>query len=184
MSQPNPHIMNKLIPLISLLIFTACTAGQAPSLEEKIPDTVEPSSEEQEDKKEVEAVFTPRSELPSETEFKLVSGNPPYADPDPIFYEGQVELEGKVEDIDYFGSTVQQFVVSESSLEKIPEHIRGREFRLASYVRGQEEKKAELLSLDVLEELRDKSKESPISIRVDSLRIYMEGSPIMNVVSY
>lgn len=105
----------------------------------------------------------------SETEiaWQLQSGQPPYADPEPIVYSGEVELKGwGLMRPAYVGEESAHFHVT--TQEKIPEHIRGREFQI-------------LADQALIDQILASGPESPLEVLATEIRVNIEGSPRIQI---
>ena len=99
------------------------------------------------------------------SDWKLTSGQEPYADPDPIVYEGRVELTGWIiEKPAYVGEPVPHFHVAD--LSKVPG---GREDYLP-------QTSGENMAL-----LMQSTKENPSTVLATKLQVNMEGSPFIYI---
>lgn len=151
-----------ILALASLTFLGACVQTTAPKNEQdsstkvindEAPVTVEPVSDM------------------TEAEWTLVSGKLPYADPDPIVYEGNVELKGWiVYKPVYVGDPEPHFYVADESLDDLPTDLFGRTFYLGE------------LSESNLNELLKYNESEAGTILVDKFTVVMEGSPRLNMV--
>lgn len=97
----------------------------------------------------------------------LTSGTPPYADPDPIVYEGNVKLTGWVINKPaYVGDNVPHFHVSNT--EALPKDMKNIEFQI--------------YPLDTVSQQTLKSTEqNPVTVQATKIQVNMEGSPMMTI---
>ena len=104
------------------------------------------------------------------TPFALVSGTPPYVDPDPIVYEGRVELKGWIEIVPAYveGTETEHFRISDESLSQMPSDLLKKDN--VYYL---------LESIDdkTMAELKLYNKDNPATIIVEGLTVVQEGSP-------
>gem|GEM_PF-3562478 len=125
---------------------------------------------------EVKTEETTPTKIDAEVPFTLTSGKPPYADPDPIVYEGRVTLKGWIENVPSYvpGTEKDHFTVAEDSVSKMPGDLLHKENRYY-----------QLTGINDVQmtELKNATKENPVTIVVDRLTIVMEGTPSLNFVS-
>lgn len=101
----------------------------------------------------------------STSEWELTAGTPPYADPDPIVYEGRVELTGWIINKSaYVGESVPHFHVAD--LSRVPLDY---EDYLAQ------------ISPEDLDKLLSATKENPSTVLATKLQFNMEGSPFIYI---
>jgi hypothetical protein len=111
----------------------------------------------------------------------LFSGTPPYADPSPIIYKGEVKLEGEIVYKEkYVGDLTPHFRVAEESLKNLPPHLSHRDFTLTTYY--EDNSKIIPATTEVIDKI--KSEGELASIMVDQLVIYFEGSPSLNLINF
>src|SRR5690606_34682348 len=126
-----------------LITFTACDSFQESS---SVQDEIEKARQqfqqiEKEDvqknnqlNQELETLKVSRNQdqyLEINPYWNLVQGTPPYADPSPIIYEGEVELKASlIYQSSYVGDSVAHLKISQDDLMKIPEFLRERNFRI------------------------------------------------------
>ncbi len=140
---------------IALLILTACTS---PAPETNSGET--PSQESQQGSQ------TPAPQQISEG-WTLTSGTPPYADPDPIVYEGNVELTGWVINKPaYVGENVPHFHVLNT--DALPKDMKNIEFQIYPL---------DTVSQDILKS----TEQNPVTIQATKIKVNMEGSPMMTL---
>ncbi len=98
----------------------------------------------------------------------LISGTPPYADPDPIIYEGNVTLTGWVINKPaYVGDNVPHFHVSNT--DALPKDMKNIEFQIYPL---------DAVSQDVLKS----TEQNPITTHATKIQVNMEGSPMITLV--
>lgn len=103
----------------------------------------------------------------SQGDWRLTSGTPPYADPDPLVYEGDVQLTGwLIYQPAYVGEDEPHFHVSNT--EGLPEPVRESNFQ----IEASENLRAEILQ---------STEENPITIHATKILVNIEGSPVMTM---
>lgn len=103
----------------------------------------------------------------SQQGWTLTSGTPPYADPDPLIYEGNVQLTGwVVYQPVYVGEEVAHFHVANA--EALPKNIKQINYQ----IQAPESVKNEILK---------STEENPITIHATKIRVNMEGSPVLTI---
>ena len=109
------------------------------------------------------------------------SGIPPYADPSPIIYKGNVKLDGWIIYKDrYVDDMTAHFHVADQSLKNLPPHLSHRDFILTVY--NEDDTKTIPATEQIVEKLKNEGE--PVSILVDRLEVHMEGSPSLNLIDY
>lgn len=104
----------------------------------------------------------------------LISGEEPYADPNPLVYTGNVELHGYMEMGIYYAEEKElQFRVIDEDLKKFPEMNKYKYFRL--FYKGENIKNIKEI-LDKLQKYNDKN---PATIISNGLTYQMEGTPTL-----
>ena len=110
------------------------------------------------------------------SEWTLVSGTEPYADPDPLVYTGDIELHGYMEMAVVYGEDQElQFRATDEDLKKFPEFNKRKYFRLFYKDENVKDMK------EVLDKLQKYDKQNPATIRVSGLLYMMEGSPTLTL---
>ena len=106
-----------------------------------------------------------------QNKWTLTSGTPPYADPNPLVYEGNVELNGwlVVAPAYVVGTEEKQFHVSDESLKNLPADINRADFRLVT------------TDEIIIKELEKFSENNPAKISADKITVVMEGNPTMHI---
>jgi len=114
--------------------------------------------------------------------FKLVSGQPPYADPDPIIYNGPVNLKGwMVMEPFYVGpETVAHFVVAPDNQNLLPEFLKGKHFWIKE---KNNQGNWQDISQAMLDKLSKSSSANPLTVTAENLQVIQEGSPWINISS-
>lgn len=166
-----------ILALLSVTLLSACVqttspinAPNTPDQELEIDDKLTPElPEETAESDQDDSIVIPS---PSETTaWTLVSGELPYADPDPIIYEGSVELSGWiVYKPVYVADPAPHFHVDKDSIKDLPTDLFGDEFYLGELPKG------------TLNELFKYDSSEPATILVDEFKVVMEGSPRLNMV--
>jgi hypothetical protein len=133
-------------------------AKEAPKVDEAKTDAITPAK------------------IDAEVPFTLTSGKPPYADPDPIVYEGRVTLKGWIENAPSYvpGTETDLFTVAEESMKSMPQDLLNKDNRYY---------KLTSITAEQMAELKKATKEAPVTIVVDKLTVVMEGVPDLNFVS-
>lgn len=104
-----------------------------------------------------------------EANWQLSSGIPPYADPEPLVFEGRAELQGWIVNIPFYvGESEPHFHVADESLKNIPQQF-GRDFYLQD------------LPAETLNQLMQHGENNPATAVVTEIKVLIEGNPIMQL---
>jgi len=102
---------------------------------------------------------------PAHQDWQLTSGTLPYADPDPIIYEGNVELTGwVVYQSAYIDAPEPHFHVANT--ESLPENFNHSNFQIEA-------------PENIEEKILASTERSPIAVNATKIRLNIEGTPIM-----
>lgn len=178
--------MKKIIALIiTVLLLTGCINVTIEVPEEKMEKVIDKVSEVNVSTGEKDETLKESTSTKwAEGKFELLSGIPPYPDPEPLKYGGKVQLKGWIIDREsYVGDTSPHFYITEESKKKFPDYRWDNpnkdEYSRSFQLIGKNGEKHETLSDEQMQKLRKYNEKIPATILVSGYNQYMEGTAVM-----